>query len=534
MQQPSGLSFTEVEGQLVVRCALPTPRPALDVAAVQTLLQGAGFGAWPLSAAALADLVTRWNSDAGQFEVVVAHSEDANYSVEIARDASQAWVHIKPARGGKPLSLEELLQGLASAGVVHGMDRLALQQACEQDQAVRVLAAVATPPVRGVDTRFELLVADARDRSPKVDETGHIDFHQLGDIPVVKADQPLMRRHPPTAGTPGRNVRGEALPAEPGKNLPFEAKHPGSVVDASDANLLRAQFSGQPMHTDAAVTVEQVLRLRNVSMASGNIKFDGSIEIAEDVQPGMKVQATGDIIVQGTVEGAHIDCEGHVQVAGGIIAHAVVRAALSVSARFAESSEIHAKTVIAITDLAVHCTLEAYNEILVGSPESPRGRLVGGAARAMMRVRVPTLGAAAGGLTKVQVGFNPDLDRRLHELESLIERQKTDEEKLAKAVKHLTQHGDPRGLLPQVQATWKKVLTEWGASMAEKKEVEAQLALTAGATIEVMTGVGGDVDVQFGNLQRRVRKSLGAGVFSLTEDGKVVFTDEAGTVTPFG
>jgi uncharacterized protein (DUF342 family) len=223
-----------------------------------------------------------------------------------------------------------------------------------------------------------------------------------------------------------------------------------------------------------------------------------------------------------------------VQVGGGIIARAVVHAGQAVTARFAESVEIHAGTVIAITDMAVHCVLEAHNQILVGSKEARRGRLVGGMARAMMLVQAPTLGASAGGVTKVQVGVNPKLDHRLHELVALMDRQKADEDKLGKAVKHLTQHGDPRGMLPQLQIAWRQVLAAWGQTLEEKTQVDAQLALTNNARVDVLTGVDGDLDLQFGTALRRVRQNLRAGAFTLTVDGKVIYTDEGGNVTNFG
>lgn len=534
MQQPSGLSFSDVDGQLVVRCSLTPPRPTLSLASLRTVLEGSGFGAWVLSEAALTKLVERWNNEPGDFEHTVPRGKDASFSIEIDRDGLAAWVGMHPAQGGKPVQADALLQALAAAGVVHGIDTAGLQQACVADQPVRVRAATATPPVRGLDTRFELLVADTRDRAPKVDEQGHFDFHQLGDIPVVRAGQALMRRHASTAGTPGLNVRGDSIAAAAGKDIPFDAKLVGAAVDTDDAGLLRALVNGQPVRTDCGVMVEQIVRLKNVSMASGNISFDGTIEVDEDIQPGLTVKATGDVVVKGTVEGARIECGGNVQVGGGIIARSVVRAGHAVSARFAESSEIIAATVIAITDMAVHCTLEAHHQILIGSRAARRGRLVGGVARAMMLVQAPTLGASAGGVTRIQVGVNPDLDRRLKELVALAEHQKADEDKLGKAVKHLTQHGDPRGMLTQVQAAWKQVLAAWGETLDEKTRVEGQLALTAGARVDVLTGVDGDLDLQFGNILRRVRQNLRPGAFSITVDGKVIYTDEGGNVTAFG
>lgn len=528
MQAPSGLVFSQVDGQLVVRCTLAPPRPALAPAALLALLQAAGFGRWPLTPTVLAGLATRWNGPDAAFEFIVAQADDARFTVEVERDARRAWVELTPSRGGQPLQPDELLQGLAAAGVLHGVDEAALRQACERDEAARVLAAVATEPEHGIDTRFELLVSDVRDRTPKVDEFGHVDFHELGDIPVVKAGEALMRRHPPTTGRHGLDVRGNVIKAVPGKDLPFDRKLVGSAVDAADANLLRALVNGQPVHTADGVMVEEVLRLKNVSLASGNIDYDGTIEIAEDVHPGMKVHASGDVIVKGAVEGAQVACEGNVQVGGGIIARAQVSAGGSVSARFAEGSQIQAGTVISIADMAVHCTLVSANRIQVGGPGAGRGRLIGGDARAMLLLRVPTLGADAGGVTRVQVGLNPELERRLAELQALMEQQKADEDKLSKAITHLGQHGDPRGLLPQLRLAWQQVLAAWGGTLTERTEVEARLALAAGARVEVGVGVQGDVDLHFGKLLRRVRQPLGAGSFSLGEGGKVVFTEGTG------
>jgi len=527
----TGITFTELDGQLVARCSAADVRPPLDLDTLRQGIEQAGFGGWLLQTDAMVSLVKRWHGEAGEFELTLGRREDAGYTIEVAPDAGCAWVNLTPAHGGAPLSPAVLSQALADAGVVHGVDMAALQLACDSGSAARVVAAKATAPQKGEDTRFELLVADTRDRTPKVDEHGLIDYHELGDIPNVKPGQALMRRHPPTPGVEGRNVRGEPVPAVAGHDEAFAAELVGACIADDDPNLLRSQRSGQPVHTHNTVMVEQVLHLKSVSISTGNINFDGTVEVDGDVQPGMKVHATGDIVVKGLVEGGQLDAGGSIRVTGGVIAHATVRAAQAASARFVENSSMHAGTTIAIADMAVHSDLQALNEVLVGTQSAQRGRLVGGVARAMMRVRTPQLGAAAGGLTKVQVGINPALENRHRELVELGEKQKIEEDKLQKVFQHLTRHGDPRGMLERVQTAWKQSLEVWGKTIAEKTELDQQLALTAAARIEVGIGVSGDVDIVFSKAGRRLRRSYGAGAFSITPDGKVVFTDAGGHVT---
>jgi uncharacterized protein (DUF342 family) len=361
-----------------------------------------------------------------------------------------------------------------------------------------------------------------------VDAHGLIDYHELGDIPTVKAGQPLMRRHPPTPGIDGCDVRGVPLHAGPGVDEVFDTPFVGAVLASNDPNLLLAQEAGQPVHTRCGVTVEKVLRLRDVNMATGNIHFVGTVEVTGDVHPGMKVEASGDIVVKGLVEGAHLDAGGSVQILGGVIAHGAVRAGQSLSVRFVENSALQAGTAIVVENMALHSDLQAINQVLVGTTAGARGRLVGGSTRATMLVRAPNLGATAGGLTQVHVGVNPAFMARYRELDHDIEHEHVEADKLEKVAHHLQAHGDPRHLLAKVKAAWQQELQAWGHLLEEKAELDHQLALTQGARIEFTAALGGDVDIAFGKVARRVRTAYGAGAFSVDDQGRVVYSTPDG------
>lgn len=533
-----GLILAESNNCLLASIHPVASPPPLDVEALRTLLADAGYALWFQTADALPRLCEAYNAGNTLIDQPIAERRDAVCNVEISPNAMQAWLNVTPAQGGKALDVDTALLALDAAGVNFGVDQAAVRAACEastqsQAGAARILVATGQAAQNGEDTRFELLVADVRDRSPQVDAKGFIDFRDLGAIPSVTADQPLMRRIPPTTGSVGRTVRLDVIEPVPGRNEAFAAKLVGAYIASDDPNLLRATVSGQPVRCQNGVNVEPVLRFRNINMATGNVSFDGTVTIDDEVLPGMKVHATGDIVVGGVVDGAELSAGGDINIAGGIIAKAHVRAGGAVSARFVENSQIVAGTTIAINDSALQSDLQADNQIIVGVKSTQRGRLAGGSARATMLIRTPLLGAKASGVTQLLIGINPVLEARYQQLLKDIDKLREDESKLEKVVKHLTTHGDKTGMLERAKTSWQQALQAWVKHLPEKEALERELALTAGARVEIGVAVEGAVDLSFGKKLIRLRREYATGCFS--NDGEhIVFTDTHGRATTAG
>ena len=502
-------------------------RPLLDLETLRGLLAQAGYGEWPISDEVLNKLVSLYNSASAAFELPLGEIRDALFFVEIADDAMQAWLTITPAMGGKGPSSDDVYMRLGEAGVTFGIDQGAVDAACAAGGAEPVLVASGTPGVDGEDARFELLISDVRDRAPQMDEHGLIDFREQGAIPTVSKDQPLMRRFPATTGTVGRDVRGVPVVPKPGKDASFDGNMSGAYVSGDDANLLLAAFAGQPVHCGNNVHVEPVYRIREVNLATGNITFDGTVQVEGEVLPGMKVNCTGDIVIGGVVDGAFLDAGGDIHVAGGIIAKSQVRAGGAVSARFIEGSHVFAGTAIAVEDTALQSELQANNQIVVGLKSPERGRLAGGSVKAMMLIRAPMLGATTSGVTSLQLGVNPVLQAQYQEILQKVEKQKAEEENIEKIIKHLTKAGDKGGMLERAKVSWQQALKNWGTLMNERDELEKQIALIAEARVEVGVGLSGAVDITFGSKVLRVRKNYETGAFSMGAD-RIMFTDLAG------
>lgn len=527
MAEYPGLVFEERENRLIASVLPAEEAPVLDFEALREFLTELGYGPWSLADDALVFLCEHYNSAVALSDYEIGERRDASFRLEISANAMEASIDVVCPRGGKSLDAEAIYLALGEAGITTGIDQEAIGKACAATRDERFVVAVGTPQIDGEHARFELLVSDARDRTPQVSNNGLIDFRELGAIPTVSAGQPLMRHIPPTTGTVGRNVRGEIIEPVPGKDEAFAEPLVGAGVSAGDPHVLVALVSGQPVRCGNGVNVEQVLRVRNVDMTSGNISFDGTVNIQGEVLPGMKVSATGDIYVGEAVDGAELDAGGDIHVAGGIIAKAHVRAGGAVSVRFVENAKVTAGTTIAIDDTALQGDLQANNQILVGLKSPQRGRLAGGSARAMLLIQTPILGSSSGGVTNLLLGVNPILEGKHQELLKRIEKQRANEQDLEKLVKHLTKQGDKAPLLERVKASWQQALQAWGEMMHERDELERELAMTASARVEIGIAIAGAVDLSFGKKQVRVRRNLDKGAFALDED-RVVFIDAAG------
>lgn len=528
----AGINLVETDGRIFLQSQPQKTRPPVDMALLRALLAEQGYADCAVDEAALVEVVQNCNTLDQPFSVPVAQRQNATIEITVARDEMSADLHLLAPQGGQAATLGDILEALSAAGVAFGVDDGALRQASESRTGLHVCIAHGKEPENGQNSLFESLIEDPPNRAPQVDENGFIDYRERGAIHTVQPDTPLMRRIPATQGVDGCTVRGRVLPGRPGRDIPFAANLAGAQPNPNDPDVLVATVAGQAVQVTAGMIVEPILKVAEVNMASGNVHFDGTVHIKGDVLQGLLVKATGDIVVHGMVDGGKLEAGGNITVAGGIIAHASVRANGSVSARFAQGVQIYAGTVIELHDMALDCQLESLNQILIGTQKPGRGRLIGGVTSTMMLLKVPILGALTSPVTKVVLGTNAELDAKYEALQECLAKQRQAEENLEKLEKQMSAAGDPKGMLPRIKQSRQHALQEWGKLLAERKELEAQIAAEETARLEIGKAVEGAVDLSFTKHLVRLRSEYGAGVFSRPPDSPVVFTDHKGIPLP--
>ncbi|MDH5183800.1 MAG: FapA family protein, partial [Gammaproteobacteria bacterium] len=300
----------------------------LELAMLKKLIDQLGYGHLPIQQDKLSEVVYKQRTNNEGFTIAISGHRDGSLEIETSKDRMNAMAYVHhPSGEGQPLSAEIIQQQLAQAKVSYGIiDEIvdALIEDQGKTMVDEIIIAQGKAPIDGQDARFVSLVQDVAERRPPLLDDEPVDYREFGGVDTVAPGDRILRRVPPTDGEDGFNVFGETIPAKAGRDK--ELKLNRSVqLDPEDPDIVIANIGGQPVITERGGFVEKLVTLDDVDLKSGNIEFDGTVIVKGDVKSGMKVKASGDINVMGTVDAATMEAEGSVTVNGGIIGHGAVR-----------------------------------------------------------------------------------------------------------------------------------------------------------------------------------------------------------------
>lgn len=542
---PAALTFRLNENGVKLLAAFDPAgaKTELDLIAIREALIMQGLSSLFLDEDALGRLVKQYGSATAAFTLEIGERRDGECSVKESDDRMTAWLTLTCPQGGEPVTREKINQVLREKNIVSGILAQEIETALAEGAAVGRVIAQGKKPVKGTDAAFENLVPEIKERRPQVDENGIADYRNLGELLFVKQGDALMRRTPGTAGENGQDIHGQVVLAKAGKDTPFAPALKGAMPDPADSNLLRAGITGQPvLMPPNGVMVEPTITLPQVNLSTGNVTFDGTINVKGDVKSGMKIHVTGDVVVDGTVESAEIDAGGDVIIKGGVIGSGESRGAPgnvlgakincrgTLSARFLENVHAKAEIDILVEEFCMHSELVANNQVVVGKQGSKKGHIRGGRICAANLVRAAVIGTPGGIQTKVQAGSSASIQERLEKTKSDLETNESEQESLEKLIAFFRLHPEKNkgGMMEKAQNTLNKLYAGMARLLEEQKSHKAALLLTEEARIIVEHSIQGGSEIQIGNKMWRTSEERGPGVF-LLKDGELEFGAPSGT-----
>jgi uncharacterized protein len=534
-----GLSLTldQDSGELQVSYDPATGTGAPDLAALQQALREKGYASFHFYDQALANFITQARQAAAPVSLPLGKRYDAECRIVVADNLMAAYLTLIPAQGGQPLLLPDILDALQQQGIVFGILQPQIEAALAAGACEHLLIASGQPAQAGTAGYFENLLLAKEQKLAQVDENAVVRYSDLSHLLLVRQGDPLLRRVPPLPGTDGTNIKGQLVTAAPVPEIEFAEKNQGAMLSPDDPNLLVAACGGQPVITRNGALINSLLEVADIDLSTGNIEFEGTIRIKGDIKAGMRLKASGDVIVLGMVEAAEIVAGGNVAVRGGIIgrpnpkpgAHALppdtarIECAGSLQALFIESAHIKAGDAIAIDAHARQCELFARNQIIVGKQGARNSHLAGGTAQATSLIKVLNLGTPNGIRTLVQVGSDPYLAQEIAAKEALYQRKLAELDQVQKLIAHFKQNPQKNvgGIGDKVEATRKQVASAIFMLVEEKAALVAKLELTQQARVDVAESLFEGVEIRIGKHVRQVNDRFGACCARLLDDSIV-------------
>ena len=396
---------------------------------------------------------------------------DEEILVKLAEHNMEAYMELVP-----PDSKGELLDGDKVEEILRdrfhiefGIDRQAIDALLNNRvYYMPALIARGREPVRGQDAKLEyhFTLEKSNQQVFEVESDGRINFRDRSKIESVKAGDVLVTRHPAGAGTDGSDVLGKPIIASRGKEvtLPFGK----NVMISEDKLQLIAKVGGYIEIINDKIFISPTYIIRgDVDMKVGNVDFDGDVLITGNVNSGFTVKASGNITINGVVEGAFLESGGDIVLKKGIQGADMgkLHARGSLYAQFIHRANVDVEGKIC-ADIILHSKIKCEGEMEL---TAKNGLLVGGSIDVGNSLVARNIGMESGVQTRIKLGISPRKRERYIEVGELLNDIRSNIERMDRALKSST--GKITGAEIRMEIT-KKMLTMKKEQLALEKEHE--------------------------------------------------------------
>ncbi|MBQ4232460.1 MAG: DUF342 domain-containing protein [Lachnospiraceae bacterium] len=338
--------------------------------------------------------------------------EDTNYSlneiiVDISRDSLIANVEII-TDGSYELTETELYEFLYAYELAESrIDKELVSDIVKRNRFnVALPVAQGIAPVDGVDGYFEYFFTQT-DVKPKplILDDGSVDYSSVNFVGTVSVGDKIACYHPPVKGTPGIDVYGQEIPPKEGRDYPTPSLR--NCKYNPDNKCFYALKEGRVNASTGRIEVIEEMQINSdVNSAYGNIDFIGNIVINGNVEEGVEIRASADIIINGLVQNACIYAGGDITIDSGIHGgkNCKIECGGTLTARFIEHAKITAHMNV-ISNYILSCKIHAGNSIIVNNGV---GIIAGGKLYAGFKIDANRIGNKQGIDTWVTVGLIGD------------------------------------------------------------------------------------------------------------------------------
>ncbi len=334
------------------------------------------------------------------------------HSVEVEIDGNGMKGYIKIIKGtadAPQIEISDLRNALKESGIVYGIKDSAIEKlAARPIYGIRIEVASGLPAEDGTDGFIDFFVKKDSEYKPDLPQEGTIDYKNLDYFQMVKEGQMLAAITKETEGTAGKDILGTELPPKPGR--PVQSPRGKNTSYNEDETMLYADCDGMVRFTGNTIDINDIMRIiTDVNQKTGNIRFTGDVIVDGDVCSGYSIEAGGNVVIKGMVEGARIEAGGDVQVGKGINGESgevAVDVGGNLRCKYIENACVNVQGDI-IADYIIDSRVTCMSNIDISNG---RGVLVGGETKVKGELSAKDVGSEREKITKIEILGQENLD----------------------------------------------------------------------------------------------------------------------------
>lgn len=324
-----------------------------------------------------------------------------------------------PTESGNRITLDDFLKDVKLRGISFGLQIESLRSHFSSggQYCTDIVVAKGQEPVQGSDARIEYFFNTDMHRRPTQREDGSVDYFHMTTINQCRKGDVLARIIPEQPGIEGHDIYGKPIkPREVRREI---LKFGRNIELSEDKNVITSKVDGHVSLVDDQVFVNDVYVVKGVDVSTGNIDYEGSIQIDGNVAVNYEVKAGGNIIVNGLVEGAKVIAGGNIIISKGMngMQKGYLKAGGDIIVKFLENARVAAGGYVE-AEAILHSRVSAGGEVRV---DGRKGVIVGGYVQAGVKITSKTIGAGMGASTILEVGVNPLVKTQYSRIQKAVE-----------------------------------------------------------------------------------------------------------------
>lgn len=354
--------------------------------------------------------------------------------VRVAEDKMTAHLSVHPIDEAREFTFSELMDSLKQNNVVYGIKENVIRDICDKKIFfIECVVAEGTEPVFGEAGYFKIPFSFDFDRKPKILPDGSVDYNQFDDFCRVSEGDVIAEYVHATKGSNGMDVLGKKLSGKNGKEqVPLKGK--GFKLDENNNDIYIATTDGRLEYEEnRSINVSNLYEVKgDVNHATGDIDFPGDVHIYGNVTAGATIKATGQIIVDGSVESANLYSDQDIILKNGMqgAGKGEIIAKGNVSAKFFEQTVVKADGKI-LAGAIMNCETESKESVIVSGKI---GALIGGRTVATELIEANFVGNMSETKTFLKVGGGAALMAEIVEMNAKLEESKSTIDKLTEGI----------------------------------------------------------------------------------------------------